>query len=285
MPERGAIIAAIAAAVLTASLSGAQAFDETKYPDWSGQWSRVPDGGNPRYDPSKPLRGQQAPLRPEYKTMHEASMAAQKRGGHGLDLAYSCLPHGMPRMMAGVSSFEFLLSPSVTHIVFEWNVLSPRRIFTDGRGWPKVEDQAEDLTYVGYSLGKWVDTDGDGRFDELQIETRHVRNPRTFDQTGMPMANDDEGVITERIFLDKDKPDVLHDEMTTVDNSLTRPWTAMKNYRRAKKVAWKENNCIEGNAWVTIGKEVYYRSADGTIMPLRDDQPPPDLKYFNRTKR
>jgi hypothetical protein len=73
--------------------------------------------------------------------------------------------------------------------------------------------------------------------------------------------------------------------MTTIDNSLTRPWTAMKNYRRAKKVAWKENNCIEGNAWVTIGKEVYFRSADGTIMPLREGQHPPDLKYFDQAKK
>jgi hypothetical protein len=51
-------IAAIALAALSMTLVGAQAFDESKYPDWSGQWSRVPDGGPPRYDPTKPIRKQ-----------------------------------------------------------------------------------------------------------------------------------------------------------------------------------------------------------------------------------
>jgi hypothetical protein len=33
---------------------------------------------------------------------------------------------------------------------------------------------------------------------------------------------------------------------------------------------------------VQIGKESYYLSADGLLMPTRKDQPPPDLKYFKR---
>ncbi len=33
----------------------------------------------------------------------------------------------------------------------------------------------------------------------------------------MPMANDDEGVITERFFSDKTDPELLRVEMTTVD--------------------------------------------------------------------
>jgi hypothetical protein len=35
-------------------------------------------------------------------------------------------------------------------------------------------------------------------------------------------------------------------------------------------------------AHVTIGNQVYFRSSDGTIMPMKKDQPPPDLKYFKR---
>jgi hypothetical protein len=45
-----------------------------------------------------------------------------------------------------------------------------------------------------------------------------------------------------------------------------------------------EASVIEGQAHVTIGKEVYFRSADGTIMPMKKDQPPPDLKYFKRAQ-
>ena len=58
----------IALAVALAA-TGARAFDETKYPDWSGQWRRAPGIGI-QWDPTKPLgRGQQAPLTAEYQAL------------------------------------------------------------------------------------------------------------------------------------------------------------------------------------------------------------------------
>ena len=52
--------------VLGMAMGGARAFDESKYPNWKGQWVRGDPGGG-RYDPSKPGgRGQQAPLKPEF---------------------------------------------------------------------------------------------------------------------------------------------------------------------------------------------------------------------------
>ena len=108
--------------------------------------------------------------------------------------------------------------------------MQARRIYTDGRTWPK--DRGEP-TSTGYSIGKWLDTDGDGRFDTLEIETRNIRGPKTWDQTGMPMADDTEAVVKERLYLDKANPNILHDEMTTTDNSLTRPWAWTTNYRRS----------------------------------------------------
>jgi len=97
----------------------------------------------------------------------------------------------------------------------------------------------------------------------------------------MPMADDDNGVIFERLFLDKDNPNILHSEMTAIDNSLTRPWTVMKNYRRDPnpRPFWTEEYC-ENNNHVFIGKEHYVLSADGLLMPAQKDQPPPDLRYF-----
>jgi hypothetical protein len=263
-------------------LIAAPAQEKSKYPEWSGQWTRVPDGGPPRYDPSKPIRKQEAPLKPEYQARLEASMKDQDEGGQGLDMAYSCRPPGMPRMMSGVARMEFLIAPDMTRVLFDRNDYAPRRIYTDGRDWPKFNP--DDTTFPGYSIGKWVDTDGDGRYDELQIETRHVRGPRTWDQSGMPMADDTDGVIKERLFIDKDKGNILHNEMVTTDNSLTRPWTVTKNYRRLPDIEWGENNCIEGQTWVTIGAEVYYLSGDGTIMPTKKGQAPPDLKYFPQAK-
>ena len=47
-------IAAMVAAAL--SLTAAAAQDNPRYPDWSGQWRKAPDGGPPRYDPGKPPR-------------------------------------------------------------------------------------------------------------------------------------------------------------------------------------------------------------------------------------
>jgi hypothetical protein len=274
-----ASIALVAALMMPAP--GAWAFDESKYPDWSGQWSRVPDGGPPRYDTTNPLRAQQAPMKPEYRILHEASMADQDAGGLGLDLAFRCIPQGMPRQMSGVSPMEFIISPKVTHILFELMSISTRRIYTDGRDWPKDAEPS----FGGYSIGSWIDARGSGRYDTLEIETRYLRGPRTWDQSGMPTASDNEGVIKERLSLDKANPDILHNEMTTMDNSLTRPWSTIKNYRRAQNVIWSEDSCSEGNPHIVIGKEVYFTGADGTLMPVKKDQPPPDLKYFNQTRK
>ena len=34
-----------------------------------------------------------------------------------------------------------------------------------------------------------------------------------------------------------------------------------------------------------IGKENYYLSGDGKLMPARKNQAPPDLSYFKRTQK
>ena len=282
---RAAMTIAAVSLIALAAISGASAHDEAKYPAWSGQWVRVPDGGPPRYDTSKPIRDQGAPLKPEYQARYEASLKDIEGGGFGLDRHYACLPTGMPRQMSGVARMEFLFGPDVTHILFEDNTLPPRRIYTDGRAWPKDPEDREP-TFVGYSIGKWLDSDGDGRYDTLEIETRHVRGPRTFDQLGLPMADDNDAVFRERIFLDKANPGILHDEITTTDNALTRPWTVTKNYRRVPgDITWEENNCVEGNAYITINGEVYVVSGDGLLMPSKKDQAPPDLRYFKQSAK
>ena len=50
------------------------------------------------------------------------------------------------------------------------------------------------------------------------------------------------------------------------------------------KPSWHTEVCSEDNALVRIGKEAYFLSADGYLMPIIRDQPPPDLRYFNRRK-
>jgi hypothetical protein len=273
---------AVAVAVaFSASAADAQILDLSKYPDWAGQWRRVPDGGPPRYDPSKKNGlAQEAPLKPEYQKLLEASLKDQEDGGQGL-VNTKCIPTGMPRMMSGVFPVEWVFTPSTTFMLSEYMIQQPRRIYTDGRSFPKDEDP----TYGGYSIGKWLDTDGDGRFDTLEVETRNIKTPRTYDQAGIPFAEDGQGIVKERIFLDKANPDILHDEITSIDSALTRPWTIMKSYRRDRNMLWTENNCVEGNMHVMVGEQNYFLSGDGYLMPTRKGQQPPDLRYFRAAQK
>jgi len=78
--------------------------------------------------------------------------------------------------------------------------------------------------YTGYSIGEWIDEDGDGRYDVLEVETRYLKVPRIYDQSGIPFHEDGEAIIKERIYLDKANPNILRNEITTTDNALTRPW-------------------------------------------------------------
>ena len=288
MSGRSVSTAVVAAATAALLLSSAQAqnaaseaakYDPAKYPDWSGQWRR-PGAGPNKYDPTKPPGlPQEAPLTAEYLKIFEDGLKDQEAGGQGTALTYSCLPFGMPRVMAGNQGLEFVVTPKTTHVIFV--NARPRRIYTDGRDFPTDEDP----TFTGYSIGKWLDTDGDGKFDTLEVETRNLDGPRTIDNAGIPLHADNQTIVKERIYRDKAKPDVLHNEMTTIDHAFTRPWSVHKVYQLQKKPNWVENECTVGNQHVMIGKEGYYLSADGYLMPVKKGQAPPDLRYFGQSRK
>ena len=272
---------AIAAAFLMALLispASAQVIDSGKYPDLSGQWR----GSVIRYDPSKQVgRGQQAPLKEPYRLMHEASMADQAAGRQGLYLSSAkCVPMGMPWQMYAFFAMDFVVTPATTVVLSEAMTAQPRRIFTDGRDWP---DYQEPLL-TGYSIGKWIDEDGDGKYDLLEVETRYMKVPRIFDQSGIPFHEDGQAVIKERLFLDKSDPNILHNQMTTIDNALTRPWSAERTYRRESTVIWTNTVCTEDNDIVVLGKDDYRVNQEGFLMPRQKGQKPPDLRYFNETQ-
>src|SRR6202521_6008383 len=76
------LIRALAMAATLATVTAASAHDESKYPDWSGQWRWNAMGGAPRYDPSKPAgAAQEAPLKEEFRRIHQANLAEQAQGG------------------------------------------------------------------------------------------------------------------------------------------------------------------------------------------------------------
>ncbi len=282
-------IGAVALAVLCAAGASAQGqtasrgdgsqYDPSRYPDWSGPMRWTATGGN-RYDQTKG-RGlaQQAPLTPEYQAIFEAGLKDQAEGGQGGNQTYSCVPGGLPRDMAGNQGLEFVVTPKVTHVIFVHQM--PRRIYTDGRDWPRNAEPS----LFGYSIGRWIDEDGDRVFDVLEVETRNFMGPRSFDNVGIPLHSDNQTVIKERIFRDKQNPEIMHDVMTTIDNALTRPWTVDKTYRYTRNRDFVQNICTVGNMHVQIGKEAYFLSADGLLMPTKKDQPPPDLRYFRQQRK
>ena len=113
-------------------------------------------------------------------------------------------------------------------------------------------------------------------------ETRNFKGPRAFDLSGIPLHEDNETVIKERIFLDKADPNLLHDEMTVEDHALTRPWTVMKSYRRSsdQRPQWHEYICAWESKTVQDRQRNLLISNDGYLMPSKKDQPPPNFKYF-----
>jgi hypothetical protein len=168
-------------------------------------------------------------------------------------------------------------------VLVEHDLPLHRRIFTDGRDWPKEVEPS----YQGYSIGRWIDSTGSGRYDLLEVETRHFKGVRSYDNSGLPLHTDNQSIIRERIFLDRADPKILHDEITIADHALTRPWSALKSYRRSpeKYPIWREENCPGITRLTQIGPEIYMRGADDKLMPTRPDQPPPDLRYFKSAPR
>jgi hypothetical protein len=256
-----------------------QLFDEDKYPAFEGQWIRI--GPIERYDQTKPPgRGQEAPLTPEYQAIFEANLADVAKGGFGDDPIYSCILEGMPRAMNLVFPMEIVIKRNATYFLMEYLGML-RRIYTDGRTFPDDEGQS----WMGYSIGKWIDEDGDGRYDALEIETRNLKNPRTYDASGVPMHKDGQTVVKERLYLDKTNPDILYDQITTFDHALTRPWTVTKTMHRESKPLWIEAVCTEDNLQVNIGNEHYMLNDARELMPAKKDQTPPDLKHFSQPKK
>jgi hypothetical protein len=275
-------VALVAALTMTA---GGVAAENGKYPSWKGQW--VPVGalgaGRESFDPIKPGGpGQQAPLTPEYQKVLQESAAAQAKGGLGNDPTAQCFAAGMPRMMAYVAQ-EYVVTPRVTYIMLGGDD-NLRRIFTDGRDWPA----ALNPTYQGYSIGHWIDSNGNGTYDVLEAETRGpFKGPRAYDASGLPLHVDNESTFKEHFFIDKADPNLLHDVITVMDHALTRPWTVDKTFRRNTdpQPDWPEYYCHVTNRRMVLGEESYLLNEEGILTPTRKDQPPPDLRYFKQAPK
>jgi hypothetical protein len=271
MMPRSTILSLALAALLGSASMPVQA--QWKYPDWSGQWT---DLNTDRWDPSRPRNaGQAAPLTPEYQAALKAAQDSRGEGGRGNTPTISCGHTGMPRSMLVYETMEIVTKPNVVYILFDF--IDPvRRIYTDGREWPASLDP----TWMGYSIGHWEGEGADGKYDTLAIETRNFKGPRIVDGSGIPLHTDNKTIIKERLSLDPKNAGVLRDEITLIDNALTQPWTVTRTYKRNRDPIWAEYSCGENNEHVFIRNEAYFLSSEGYLMPTRNDQPPPDPRYF-----
>jgi hypothetical protein len=288
---RGAIIAArthltedgmlyrslIAMAAATAlSAGGANAEDLSKLPDWSGQWKNT---AGIQWDQTRKLGvDQHAPLTPEYQARFEANQRDQAAGGLGDDPTGQCIPHGMPRVMTVVYPMEVVITPNTTYILTDYTV--PRRIFTDGRDWPDELD----TNFNGTTIGRWTERDSDGRYTALVAETRGFKGPRTYEASGLRLHDDNQSIIRERFSLDNADKNVFLDEITVIDHALTRPWTVTKRYFKEPNPTpiWHFNDCAEDNHHVVLGKDSYFITSNGMLMPTKKGQKAPDLRYFQK---
>src|SRR3982074_522333 len=260
MIDRGLIRAGALVALLMMTIGNTWAADEARYPDWGGQGDRfvVPGiPGQPFHDQTKPGGfGQQAPLTEESAKILRESLADQHEGGLGNFPPSWGRATGTPYMMMAFGPMEWVVTPRTTYILIGWHD-HYRRIFTDGRDWPENIEP----TYSGYSIGRWIDEDGDGRYDVLEVETRGpFRGPRAYDASGLPLHFDNQSTFKERFHLDKADANLLHREITVFDHALTRPWSVDKTFRRGSDPhpSWARTSCVEGNHQVFIGKENYF---------------------------
>lgn len=188
-------------------------------PDWRGLWfpffGQV-GGGEPN------LIGEAK----EIYDMHQARLAADSNY-EVPETTNNCEPDGMPNFMTFPYSLEFLFTPGKITVIQE-ALMQVRRIFTDGRELPSLD--ALDPNYFGYSVGEW-----DG--DTLVVTTIGTQPGQRMSIAGV--TNSDQLIITERIYLDPENPDILNLEFTFVDpNVLAEPWVRTHRFRRDR--AWEQ---------------------------------------------
>jgi hypothetical protein len=271
-------VLALGLATLLSGWGAAHAYDDATYPDLRGAWARI---GGAQWDPSKPLGlPQQAPYSPEYQAIYEANLKEQATGMQNYNAQVRCFPGGMPRMMLAYYPIELIVTPLATYVRAD-HLNEFRRIYTDGRSWPASITPGHE----GYSIGKWFDLDGDGRYDILEVETRGFKGSRLLDSQGLPLHRDNASIVKERIWLDEADADVLHAEITTIDHAFMRPWSVLRDYRRVPNPVWTQDACGESNNYIFLGAETFYRSSEGLLMPTRKDQPAPDLRYFREAAK
>jgi len=192
--------------------------------------------------------GNRHPLTPEYQAVYEANIAKDK-AGLVFDPKFTCGPVGMPRVMNMNQPMEFIIKPTVIYMLMEIAEPDPARLHRRAR----LAQGARTAPMWAIQSASGSTPPTAGTYDTLEIETRAMKGLRLMDNSGIPLASDEETVVKEKILPRQANPDVMHNEITTIDHAFTRPWTVSRFYKRVHDGRPQEYNCAEDNRWVVIG--------------------------------
>jgi hypothetical protein len=208
-------------------------------PDLSGVWApyRAARGADPALTPPPP-----SPilLTPKYAKPYETRRAAEdeaaKRGEPLATAAVSCVPYGMPRMMAvALYPIEVIQTPAQITIITE-AFSEVRRVYLNQ---PQLPIDEVPPGYYGHSVGKW-------NGDTLVVDTVGIKESVLSYQL-LPHSN--QLRITERIRLVS--PDMLHDQITLDDPVvLQKPVVYTLAYRRMPNYKMVEFVCENNREYV-----------------------------------
>jgi len=194
--------------------------------DLSGTWAgRAPTGAD-RNSPwgtedggwwNYALRPDELPLTSWAEVKYKANKPSfgPHRDENSNDLAYACLPPGVPRVYAAIGTgMQIIQQPGRTLMLFGENV---RQIYTDGRQHPK---NLKPL-WMGHSVGSW-----DG--DTFVVDTVGINDRTWIDRMGHPHS--DQLHLVER--FRRTAYNTLGLEMTIDDpKAYTQPWAAKRMFQ------------------------------------------------------
>ena len=196
-------------------------------PDISGVW--VARSSNRTIAPAD---GGPSPFLPWAATFFDERAKAEKAGTPFFDTNASCLPSGVPRVLAVPYPLDIVQTPDLTLISIEV-MHSFRVVHMDDK--PPPADYKP--SYLGYSRGHW-----DG--DTLVVVTTGINAYTQVDEEGRPKSSSIK--VTEHIR--KVAPDILENTFTIDDpETYNRPWTARSRYEWAPTQRLAEYICEENN--------------------------------------
>jgi hypothetical protein len=239
MSARRTIVGCAMLLALAALANGAVAVHAQPAPNITGAW--VPAAGGRGADrtiapPPATLLALKPPYAKDYEAQRTAEADATRRGEPPPSAAVSCVPYGMPRMMA-VASYpvEILETPGQITIVTE-AFSEVRRVFLNQ---PQLPIDDVPPGYYGHSVGKWEG-------DTLLIDTVGIKETIAGYQN---IPHSDRLRITERMRLVA--PDALHDQITLDDPVvLERPFTYTLAYRRLPGYKMVEFVCENNREYI-----------------------------------